>query len=151
MERSNYNRSGSDGGNRGGHGGRNRNYQQGGGRGKGGARESGGLGRGRGQQTHRTPAYPGHNAPGGSTRSLVACDLQVHEVSHVEAGFATSLIVNTTLRYDVTFSTRPKSSVRQIEEKLCSSFKTAIMRWGQSAYTHVKRHFLDCIVEGVCA
>ncbi|KAI3671861.1 hypothetical protein L1987_87058 [Smallanthus sonchifolius] len=173
MERSNYIRGGSDGGNRGGLGGRNRNYQQhssnqhqeqyqehqGGGRGRSRGRKSGGLGRGRGHQTHRTPAYPGQNADrfdGGSTWSCVA-HLQVHEVQHVEARFATSLSVNTILRYDVqvkqeytqdaSSSNRPKSSLRTIQKKLCSSLKTAIMRWGRSAYSQC----LNCISERVCA
>ncbi|KAI3744223.1 hypothetical protein L1987_57300 [Smallanthus sonchifolius] len=109
MERSNYNRGGNDGGNRGGYGGRgdngrggrNRNYQQqnsnqhqeqyqehqGGGRGRGRGRESGGIGRGRGQQTHRTPTYPRQNADrfdGGRTWSGVASVQQVGAPSHAQ-------------------------------------------------------------------
>ncbi|KAI3671865.1 hypothetical protein L1987_87062 [Smallanthus sonchifolius] len=76
---------------------RNRNYQQqysnqhqeqyqehqGGGR----SRESGGVGRGRGQQTHRTPAYPRQNADrfdGGSTWSRVASGQQIRAPSHAQ-------------------------------------------------------------------
>ncbi|KAI3744226.1 hypothetical protein L1987_57303 [Smallanthus sonchifolius] len=227
MDRSNYNRGGNDGGNHGGRsgrgdggrGGRTRNYQQqnsnqhqeryqehqGGGRGRGRGGESGGIGRGGGQQTHRTPAYPRQNADrfdGGRTWSGVASgqqvrapshaqtltqthiqnrhDLQVHEVPHLEARFASSVSVtehskddeanayvpirrpdhgtlasrrvkllvnhfpvkfdpsNSILRYDVevkqeygqdaSSSTRPlkkaipKSSLRQIQEKLCFDY-----------------------------